>query len=192
MSKKLKITSATPAEVAQQVADQGPPDEATQREMAESIAKDVDLDPDTVEAAAKADEVKATSKKMAEDVAKSVGTDKRPKKKARKHKTAERTPAQERTAPERKASDPLKGVTIDPDENYPKILHLIVTAGAGDERSMDDFIDNVRTALASNASTKNVTVLLQHYQIDGQHILSHHYDAEVAKIAAQNEDTEDA
>lgn len=138
------------------------------------------------------DEKAATVKEVAENVAKDVGetisSDERPKKKAKKHKVAERrTPAQERTAPERKG-DPLKGVTIDSNENYPKILHLIVTAGADDERSMDDFISDVRSAL-TNTKAKNVTVLLQQYQIQGQHILSHHYDAE---IAAQNKEVTDA
>lgn len=134
-------------------------------------------------------EVKETVEDMAKDVAEKV-SDERPKKKA-KHSTVARTPAQEKASTDSRKHDPLKGVTIDPDENYPKLLHLIVSVGKDDTRDMDEFVSQVRETLVDDCSAKNVAVLMQQYAIQGQHILSHHYDAAVAKLRPEEPDTDE-
>lgn len=133
-------------------------------------------------------EIEETAETVAKDVVESVKKDERPKKKATKKSSLERrTPAKEAaTKPER--NDPLEGVTIDPDENYPKILHIVTSVGADDERTMEEFIEDVKDALVSQANAKLATVLLNKYAIDGKHILSHHYDAEVARLQGENDE----
>lgn len=133
--------------------------------------------------------VKEAAENIAQDVSETVASDERPKKKAHRttKKASKRTPAQE--AADAKA-DPLKGATIDPDTNYPKILHLIVTVGSDDTRSMDDFVSQVRETLMDEVNAKHVTALLKQYAIEGQHINSHHYDAAIA--AVEKDDDADA
>ena len=134
-------------------------------------------------------EVEEKAETVAKDVAKSTKKQaaKKQAKDLSKGSTLRRTPAKEAIAkPER--NDPLESVTIDPDENYPKILHLVVSVGADDERTMEEFIEDVKDAAVSQANAKLVTVLLDKYAIQGKHILSHHYDAEIARLRGDDDD----
>lgn len=136
-------------------------------------------------------EVKETVEDMAKDVAEKV-SDERPKKKTKpKHSTVARTPAREKAASDDVKRGGLKGVIVDPDENYPKLLHLIVSVGKDDTRDMDEFVSQVRETLTDECSAKNVAVLMQQYAIEGQHILSHHYDEAVAKLRSEEPDTDE-
>lgn len=141
------------------------------------------------------EEKEAAVKEAAEAVAQDVGetvaeapTDERPKPKPKpkKHRTTKTT--KETGNPDTSKGDPLKGVTIDPDANYPKIVHLIVTAGSDDTRSMDDFVSQIRETLTDEASAKHVTVLMQQYAIEGQHINSHHYLAKLAELQPDDQE----
>lgn len=189
MSDRIKMTASTASDLATDIANRPEPSEQEKRESAESVANDLGLDPEVVEAAgnAKAAEVEATSKKVAEDVAESVKKDERPKKKSKpKHSAVPRagSPKQE---PTRRDHDPLQGATIDPDENYPKILHLIVTAGKDDKRSMEEFANDVKDTLVSQADAKMTTILLQKVHVDGKHILYHNYEAEVERLRSKDQ-----
>lgn len=125
------------------------------------------------------EEVSKAASSVAEDVAKTVKKDERPKKKA-----TPRTPAKEakERAPRPGERDPLEGVTVDPDERYPRILHMVVSFHAEDERTLDEIHADVKDVLMSQANAKLATVLMSQYAISGKHILSHHYDAEITRL----------
>lgn len=67
-------------------------------------------------------------------------------------------------------SDSDEDPNIDPDTNYPKIALLRVSVGADDERSMDEWIEDIRKDLANH---KNTTVLTKHFLVDGEPIAAH-------------------
>jgi hypothetical protein len=133
----------------------------------------------------RADKVKETATKLAKEVGSRKKTDARPK-----HATSERrTPGQEVSkGPNKRERDPLQGVTVDPDENYPKLLHMVVSVGAEDTRSMDELVADVKSALLSHADAKMATVLLNQYASEGKHILAHAYDQEVARLRPSESD----
>lgn len=140
----------------------------------------------------RAAEVQAVAAKVAEDV-----DTKRPEKKAKKDTRPKHTsigrksPGQETLNPTRKEHDPLQGVTVDPDANYPKILQLQVSIGDDDQRSMEEFIEDVKDALLSQANAKLATVLLNKVAIDGKHILNYHYENEVARLRPEETSTDE-
>lgn len=127
-------------------------------------------------------EVSKAASSVAQDVVKKVKKDERPKKKAER-----RTPAQEAKdrAPRTGERDPLEGVTIDPDARYPRLLHMVVSFHADDERTLGEIHADVKDALVSQANAKLATVLTSKYAIDGKHILSHHYDAEITRLQGE-------
>lgn len=136
-------------------------------------------------------EVSKTVEGMASDVTKKATkkTNERPKKKTANKKAP--TPAREAASrkDDSKRDDPLQGVTVDPEENYPKILNMVISVGAEDERSMEEFIKDAKEALTSHADAKVATVLLSKVMIDGKHISSHHYEDELKRL--QPEENED-
>lgn len=143
----------------------------------------------------KAAEVQAVATQVASDVDKAkpeskAKKDTRPKKELVKERLT-RTPTREVKQPERLDSNPLQGATVDPDANYPKILQLQVSVGDDDERSMEEFVDDVKDALVSQANAKLATVLLSKVAIDGKHILNTYYEREVARLRPEEDDTDE-
>lgn len=142
----------------------------------------------------KAVEVQAVATKVARDVdqtkpevRKNAKKDTRPKP---TQTVGHKTPGQESLNPTRKEHEPLQGVTVDPDANYPKILQLQVSIGDDDTRSMEEFIEDVKDALLSQANAKLATVLLSKVAIDGKHILYYHYQNEVARLRPEENASE--
>lgn len=172
MTKKEQERAAEAAAATSELSDEERAEQVMQ--VAAKVAKDVD---DAKPEAKKPETKKRTPKSNTRPNPKPVPT---------------KTPGREMMSPTRTEHQPLQGVTVDPDENYPKILHVVVSVGEKDERSMDEFIEDVKDALLSKADAKLATVLLSKYAIEGKHILAHHYDAEVARLRPEEEEPADA